>query len=231
MFRSFRLACLALAFAASFAHAAGAPPQDPSTLAGHYYLEGGGIEVGSELLIKPAGKFEWMLEYGAMDYMAQGTWKLDGERLVLSAAPPPEPVFRIFGADDYHRTKPAEPGTWIAIVGVPGVGPVGDMEVRFEARSGKAASAVSKPNGDAIVKMPANEVWTRAGLRRAGGEGAWQWFDVPADRAATRLVGFVLTNIAAVQPRPFESMTLRVAPAGLVVEEGAGDLRGTYAKH
>jgi hypothetical protein len=38
---------------------------DPS-LAGHYYLQGV-MEVGSELLLKADGRFEYMLAYGALD--------------------------------------------------------------------------------------------------------------------------------------------------------------------
>jgi hypothetical protein len=41
--------------------------------------------------------------------------------------------------DEYGRTKPAEPGRWIAVVGVPMEGPLQDIDVRFEARSGRAA--------------------------------------------------------------------------------------------
>jgi hypothetical protein len=200
-------------------------------LAGHYYLEGGPREVGSELLLKDSGQFEWALMYGAADYGAKGTWKQTGKRLVLSSTPSPEPIFRMFGEGDYHTTKPAEPGRWIAIVGVPNMGPVADIEVRFEARSGKAATAVSKSNGDAIVDMRANEVWMRAGLRRAGSTVPWQWFDVAPKRARARLVGFAVTNLAAVQHAPFASLTLRIEPGGLVIEDDANGLRGTYSKH
>lgn len=219
--------CLAFALIAPLA-AAAAPDKG---LAGHYYLEGGPTEVGSELLLKDSGQFEWALMYGADDLMAQGTWKQTGTRIDLTAAPAPAPVFRNFAAEDYHRTKPAEPGRWIALVGVPHVAPVADIEVRFEARSGKTADAVSQPNGDAIVEMPAGEVWTRTGLRRAGSQGDWQWLPVPPERAPTRLAGFALTNIAAVQRAPFKSMTLRIEKDGLVVDDEEMVLSGRYTRH
>lgn len=38
-------------------------------LAGHYYLNGV-AEVGSELLLRDDGRFEWFLAYGAMDRTA-----------------------------------------------------------------------------------------------------------------------------------------------------------------
>ena len=40
--------------------------------AGHYVLRGV-MEVGSELLLKPDGTFEFALAYGATDYYAKGT--------------------------------------------------------------------------------------------------------------------------------------------------------------
>ena len=53
-------------------------------LAGHYYLSGV-TEVGSELLLKRDGSFEWAMSYGAMDQQSQGTWKLRDGKLVLTA--------------------------------------------------------------------------------------------------------------------------------------------------
>ena len=40
---------------------------------GHYYLHGV-MEVGSELLLQPDGKFQWMIAVGALDQYAEGTW-------------------------------------------------------------------------------------------------------------------------------------------------------------
>src|SRR5215472_6511823 len=51
-------------------------------VSGHYYLQGV-MEVGSELLLKPDGTFEYMLAYGAADYFAKGTWKRDGNSVIL----------------------------------------------------------------------------------------------------------------------------------------------------
>lgn len=44
---------------------------------GHYYLHGV-MEVGSELLLQPDGKFKWMLAVGALDQYAEGTWWKNG---------------------------------------------------------------------------------------------------------------------------------------------------------
>jgi hypothetical protein len=49
---------------------------------GHYYLNGV-MEVGSELLLQPDGKFKWMLAYGALDQYTEGTWWKNGNCIGL----------------------------------------------------------------------------------------------------------------------------------------------------
>jgi hypothetical protein len=61
---------------------AGCAPADPS-LAGHYYLHGV-MEVGSELLLKADGRFEYMLAYGALDELASGCWTRNGGVVTLN---------------------------------------------------------------------------------------------------------------------------------------------------
>jgi hypothetical protein len=55
-------------------------------LAGHYVLRGV-MEVGSELWLKPDGSFEFMLAYGAADYSAKGTWRHEGDAVILPRLP------------------------------------------------------------------------------------------------------------------------------------------------
>jgi len=62
--------------------------------AGHYVLRGV-MEVGSELLLKPDGTFEYMLAYGAADYEASGTWKVDGDSVVLTTGGEEKQAFRL----------------------------------------------------------------------------------------------------------------------------------------
>lgn len=54
---------------------------------GHYYLQGI-YEVGSELLLKPDGHYQWMLAYGAVDQNSEGSWAIDGNELVLTPTLP-----------------------------------------------------------------------------------------------------------------------------------------------
>ena len=59
---------------------------ESADLAGHYYLQNV-REVGSELLLKPDGGFEWMLAYGAADYYAKGTWRVQDGAVILNTTP------------------------------------------------------------------------------------------------------------------------------------------------
>lgn len=218
-------ACAALS-AMSPATMAAAPVQ------GHYYLHGV-TDVGSELMLKPDGKFEWALSYGNTDQHANGNWHLAGSDVVLVAdSSRNEPRFRVSSEEEVHFSRGAEPGLWIATVGVPDMGPVSDVEVQFEARSGKTATAVSRPNGDAIVKMPATEQWARAGLRRKGTAEDFQWFVVPPRRAGERIAGFAITNPEVLGGQPFHELTLHVTDSGLqVADPESGLARGVYSKN
>ncbi|CAN2534927.1 hypothetical+protein [Methylocapsa aurea] len=88
--RAFRLAlvdllsaCLAAALlSAHAARAAECETADPS-LAGHYYLSGV-METGSELLLRPDGRFDYMLAYGALDELASGCWSRKGDMVTLT---------------------------------------------------------------------------------------------------------------------------------------------------
>ena len=43
------------------------------------------MEVGSELLLHPDGRFEYMLAYGALDELASGCWTRSGATVTLHA--------------------------------------------------------------------------------------------------------------------------------------------------
>ncbi len=67
-------------------------PADPA-LAGHYYLDGD--EIGSELLLRADGRFEYLLAYGASDARAQGCWRRSERQVVLETARSPEAALRL----------------------------------------------------------------------------------------------------------------------------------------
>ena len=53
-------------------------------LAGHYYLQNV-REVGSELMLKSDGSFDYMLAYGAADYWAKGKWQSQDGAVILNS--------------------------------------------------------------------------------------------------------------------------------------------------
>lgn len=64
--------------------------------AGHYYLRGV-METGSELMLRPDGRFQWYLVYGALDLFAEGRWQEKDNTVILTSEKTkdvPEPGFR-----------------------------------------------------------------------------------------------------------------------------------------
>jgi hypothetical protein len=216
------LSIAALALACWLSPALAAPASKSDDLTGHYYLRNV-REVGAELLLKPDGSFEWGMSYGAVDQYAAGKWQRQGDKVVLQTAnPDKEPDFRQFRDGELRIRKPAEPGTWLAIVGMPSVGPMAGVEVTFESKAGKTVTAVTNRNGDASVEMPASDTWARAGLRLEASKAPLQWFAIPAVRAAAHLTAFAVDDIAYLRPQPFKTMQLLVKDGTLVVDDGSG---------
>ncbi|GFE73921.1 hypothetical protein NTCA1_15700 [Novosphingobium sp. TCA1] len=81
---------------------------DPAFV-GHYYLSGV-METGSELLLRADGSFEWYISYGALDQFAQGTWRREGEEIVLVAPQPPKnrPLFAYLDTEPWPAESGAE---------------------------------------------------------------------------------------------------------------------------
>jgi hypothetical protein len=78
-------------------------------LAGHYILQGV-MEVGSELLLKSDGSFEYMLAYGAADYWGKGTWRHEDNSVVLNSAGRKEAPFRFLRSE---ADKPGKICVWV----------------------------------------------------------------------------------------------------------------------
>lgn len=45
------------------------------------------MEVGSELLLLPDGRFQWMIAYGSVDQSTEGHWASDGRIVTLTSGP------------------------------------------------------------------------------------------------------------------------------------------------
>ena len=76
-------------------------------LAGHYYLNGV-MEVGSELLLRKDGSFEFMLAYGANDQYGKGCWAQDGSKISLI----PTGRNRVSGRHTRERYLTIEKTSW-----------------------------------------------------------------------------------------------------------------------
>lgn len=112
-------------------------------MAGHYVLHV--MEVGSELWLKPDGSFEYMLAYGAADYWAKGTWRQEGNVVVLQSAGKEEAPFR------FVRSEPGKPGrirVWV--IGKNGKG-IPNIDVRLLA-GGEPLEARSDSDGVAVFE-------------------------------------------------------------------------------
>ena len=203
-----------------------APPAlDQQALVGTYSLQDA-HEMGSGLELRKDGTFRWSMSYGNQDLQSAGAWDIKGQRIVLTSKRQPL-KFRLFTDAELNLKKNPKAGVWVAIIGVPRYGPVADVEVKFEAKSGKTATATSQPNGDAIVDMPASETWTRAGLR-AKETGDYTWVAVPPARGASRIAAFAVTNVDALQ-NGFATMELEQKGGDLVVV-GDNAVPGRYVR-
>jgi hypothetical protein len=117
-------------------------------LAGHYVLHGV-MEVGSELLLKSDGRFEYMLAYGAADYWAQGTWRHEDQCVVLESAGKKEDPFRLVRSE---AGKPGRICVWV--IGQNGHG-VENIQVALQA-GGQYFEATTNSDGAAEFQDPAN---------------------------------------------------------------------------
>ena len=66
----------------------------PGNVVGAYYLQHV-REVGSQLILKSDGRFDFGLPYGAVDQVAQGRWVLRGNQVTLSTDKPPAASFTL----------------------------------------------------------------------------------------------------------------------------------------
>ena len=123
-------------------------------MAGHYVLHGV-MEVGSELLLKPDGMFEWGLAYGAADYWAKGTWSRDGNAVVLHSTGKEEAPFKFLRSE---AGKPGRIRVWVMGQNGKGVenidvymltGGIEPLEARTDAEG--AASFPDDPKAHAVA--------------------------------------------------------------------------------
>ena len=66
-------------------------------LAGEYYLEGV-MEVGSGILLKDDYTFQMFFSYGALDKTGEGTWKKQGDFVILNSGTRPANDFKMISS-------------------------------------------------------------------------------------------------------------------------------------
>lgn len=67
----------------------------PTSLVGDY--DGGQMEMAASLSLKPDGRFDYGLSYGALDEEASGVWRADDAQVVLTSDPVTPPKFSVTG--------------------------------------------------------------------------------------------------------------------------------------
>ena len=82
--RAFAVASVAL-FLVIAATGSGPATAQSGSLAGVY--DGGQMEIAAALELKPDGRFNYALSYGALDEQAAGRWTVNGDRVLLSSNP------------------------------------------------------------------------------------------------------------------------------------------------
>lgn len=129
--------------------ASAAPGAQSDDVAGHYVLSGV-MEVGSELMLKPDGQFEFMLAYGAADYWAKGTWHRDKDAVLLKSSGTKEEPFR------FLRSEPGTAGRIrVSVIGKNGRG-VPNIRVTLHSGEGESEAQTTE-DGAAVfpdVKKP-----------------------------------------------------------------------------
>jgi hypothetical protein len=114
-------------------------------LAGHYYLQNV-REVGSELLLKPDGTFDYMLAYGAADYWAKGTWRTSNGAVILNSdAGQPKAAFQLL-----RSIAKTVPGIRVFVLAPQGR-PVPNIDVTLQTAGGPSEA---RTDSDGVAFFP-----------------------------------------------------------------------------
>jgi hypothetical protein len=94
--------------------------------------------MGSELVLKPDGQFQYMLAYGAADYTAAGKWRVAGDTVVLDSKLPAAPAFKLLRSSDLRS-----PDARIWVKGKNGE-PVPNLDVSLTTAAGETAARTDR---------------------------------------------------------------------------------------
>jgi hypothetical protein len=226
----FRAAMLALGAAIQFAGTGSAMAADPAkpalasdrnvaAMSGHYYLQGV-HEVGAELLLRPDGRFQFAMSYGAVDQSAEGTWAQRAKKIVLTTDKQPEPSFSWNqeqpALDERCFAEPDEPTLLAVCINTPSKELAwSGVEITAEFANGRQRSGTTGRGGQLHFVARDEPEWkdvpvTRIKVAYPYYKAPAQWFEVPRG-ARTALVNFEPGRLVGV---PFEKATLRIVSSG-----------------
>jgi hypothetical protein len=102
---------LAMAATASSSAVGQSAPANASPLVGTY--DGHQMEMAVGLELRADGRFDYGLSYGALDERASGTWRVDGNTVLLTSDPVTPPKFTLL------RQRPASDGKTHLVLDLP----------------------------------------------------------------------------------------------------------------
>lgn len=243
------LAALALCQVAiaDAAHAADAtkPPKAASTkaadMAGHYYLEGV-HEVGAELVLRQDGRFQFGMSYGGVDLSAEGAWKQQDQKVVLTTDARPEPSFKWKAGQPAHDERcfagSDAPTVLMVCIRTAALEQVwSGVEITAEFANGQRRSGTTGRKGKLLFVAREEPEWKGVPVKRIQVAYPYykvpgQWFDVPKG-ADTALIDLEPGRL--IKPA-FETATLRIVssrtdPPELVMLDREGkEVQGRYVR-
>jgi uncharacterized cupin superfamily protein len=168
----------ALALALVFQAAAG----EKNPLVGHYYLQGV-TEVGSDIVLRENGRFEYGAAMGGYEESAAGTWRQTPQGVTLKADRDERPPSFTFVAGRASK-DPDDKGSITVSVGNKAMGLVfSGMDVEFQFKSGKSFKGQTGRSGRLSLEGPfKGDKPTRVGIGylREGVAMVWHDIQVPA---------------------------------------------------
>ncbi len=115
---------------------------------GHYQLQNV-REMGSELLLKPDGRFEFVMAYGAADYWAKGTWQSQNGTVILNTdTGEGQPPFRLLSS------SPAKNEGVRVMVVAAGGRPVPNIDVVLEGAGGSVEARTGSDGAAEFGRIP-----------------------------------------------------------------------------
>lgn len=191
-------------------------------LPGHYYLTGV-REVGAELLLRPDGRFQYSMAYGAVDEFAQGSWKVWNQQVVFRSEAEPTQLASMRPASDAPAVTVAAGQVQVDLrykgKSVPGFKVVllGDAPFKAEGRTGAKGwrATFSAPVRQIMVSHP------------EANHSKWLVYTVPA--ADAQRGSYQMDYLPPTAALSSFNYTLDVSEGNLVLDNRGRDL--IFEKH